>query len=311
MGVRDPRPYAKAYVDQPYCYGTRGWRMTASNIAAKKKQYPSMAKYIPCEGGANSKNIGLDCIGLVCAACSVPDTQGGPMGYSDTGMGYYQAKNGKSGNAFMDAVSAEGARLTWGAKPISSIPEPTKAKPGIAVFIASKSGQPGHIGIYLGNGNVIESTPPRVQITKLKARRSTGGSTKQWDSWAYIPEKWLTWADSYFGVSDTTAPEKPATGQPEDVRTMSLADLRLMPGDKVWIKPEATHYWPDGPVIPTAKWLRGPPDKPMLIAIDTISTDGKTVNYKGGAPTVRLGYTDTGALVWTWCSTENLVKVEE
>jgi len=263
MGIRDPRPYAKALLGQPYCYGTRGWRMTAANIAAKKKQYEKKdPKYIPYEGGVNPKNIGTDCIGLVCYACSIPDTKGGPMGPSDMGMAYYQAKNGKEGNAFMDALSAGGARSAWGAKPISSIPipEPTKTHPGVAVFIKDS-----HIGLYLGNGEVIESTPARVQITKLNARRTNTGGSAKWDAWAYVPEKWLTWAESYFG--ETAIP---------------VGDYVPRLGDLVRIKSDAWHYYP-GSVLIDISFKTGD-----LHKVTQITSGGKDV-YIGGAKCVLLG----------------------
>ena len=286
MAIRDPRPYVRAYEGHPYCYGTRGWRMTAVNIAAKKKQYPGMAKYIPCEGGENSKNIGTDCIGLICAACSAPDTKGGPMGSSDTGMLYYSAKNGKGGNSFMDSFSAEGARASWGAKPISSIPEPTKDKPGIAVFMASRNGNPGHIGLYLGNGEVIESTPPRVQITKLKSRRTTNGSTRQWESWAYIPEKWLTWADSYFGATNSPAPEKPVQDPPE-----AQSDA-LKKDDKVRVIKPGVPYYP-GFKYDIPDWL---PKRKEPLSVTQVGT-------KGGVPAVLLG-----GDIQTWIAVEYVKK---
>jgi len=263
--------------------------MTAANIAAKKKQYPSMVRHIPSEGGANSKNIGTDCIGILCAACSVPDTKGGPMGSSDAGMMYYASKNGKAGNAFMDSVSAEGARLSWGAKQISTIPEPTKEKPAIAVFIPSKSGSPGHIGLYLGGGDVIESTPPRVQITKLKARRTTSGSTAQWTHWAFIPEKWLMWAGSYFGeVSSTPAPENIVQ------RPLEAQSDALRIGGRVTIKKYGVPYFPGGAIIPNASWLMG-----KVMTVNGLSDQGKPP-----VPCARL------AEISSWCAVENLVKVE-
>ena len=264
MGIRDPRPYAKALLGHPYCYGTRGWRMTAANIAAKKKQYSGQVdpKLIPCEGGANPKNIGTDCIGLVCYACAIPDTKGGPMGNSDTGMQYYLKKNGKDGNAFMDNFNAGGARRAWGAKPIGSIPEPTKANPGIAVFIKEK-----HIGLYLGNGEVIESTPGRVQVTKLKARRTNIGDTSQWDAWAYVHESWLAWAEGYFGIA-----EPPGT-QPNEWPAI---------GGLVRFQDGRTTYYPGGPALPA--WVKtGDPH-----VITQIKSGGKDV-IKGAARCVLLG----------------------
>jgi len=291
MAIRDPRPFMRAYLGQPYAYGFRCWAVNKSNVDAKRGQYKSFANSIPCEGPINGTKIGMDCIGAICGACSV-EKPGDVMGYTKTGMSYYPAKNGKKGNAFMDAVSAEGARLSWGAKPITgkNVPEPTAEKPGVAVFIKAQTGKPGHIGMYMGNGIVHEATPPRVQETKLYARRTTKDRTSQWTHWAYVPASWLSWPCEYWGQPSTSAPEKPvqAPAAPP-VSTLTLSDLK--PGELVRIKTYGVPYYPGGTVIPDAAWLRG---------------KGMTVNglgEKGGVPCARL------AEITSWCAINNLEKV--
>jgi len=282
MTIRDPRPYIQAYVGQPYCYGMRAWLVNAVNVAAKRKQYPGSAKNIPSEGPINGTKIGLDCIGAICAACSV-EKSGDVMGDRPTGMSYYAARNGKPGNVFMDAVSAEGARLAWGAKPISSIPEPTADRPGIVVFMAARNGKSGHIGMYIGNGEVCEATPPRVQITNLKNRRTSGGSTRQWESWAYIPAKWLQYADLKWGISDVPAPETPAI-EPQD------APDGLHVGDRVRIKQTGIPYYPGQINIPGR--LKG-------VVFTVNGVDDK----HGGRARLKE--------ITTWCLRSNLEKAED
>jgi len=291
MAIRDPRPYMRAYIGQPYAYGFRGWAVNKSNVETKRKQYKGNDGIIPCEGPIDGSRIGLDCIGAVCAACSV-EKPGGIMGWTKTGMGYYQAKNGKKGNAFMDAVSAEGARLAWGAKPIAgkNVPEPTEEKPGVVVFIKPEPKKPGHIGMYMGDGVVCEATPPRVQETKLYARKTSNGSTKQWTHWAYIPDSWLEWACGYWGQPGTNV--KPAVP--------TLADLRVKPGDRARIKDGTANYWPGGPKMPTAAWFWKNP----VFTVEKISVDGKNPEVKGGEPCVLLGNGNN-----TWCAAENLERM--
>ena len=304
MSIRDPRPYMRPYIGQPYAYGFRGWAVNKSNVETKRRQYKGNDGIIPCEGPIDGSMIGLDCIGAICAACSV-EKPGDIMGYTKTGMGYYQAKNGKKGNAFMDAVSANGAKVAWGAKPIvgKNVPEPTAEKPGVVVFIYEPGKAVGHIGMYMGDGVTCEATPPRVQETKLYARKTSKGSVKQWTHWAYIPDSWLTWACDYWGQPGTntkpTAPDKSAHAPSDAQNTPTLADLRVKPGDRVRIKPGSTNYWPGGPKMPTAVWFWKNP----VFTIEKITFDGKNPRYFGGAPCVLLGDGNN-----TWCDIANLEK---
>ena len=300
--TRDPRPFALSYERCTYFYGSRGWRVTAANVAAKRSQYKNKvsAKYIPVHYEIGT--VGLDCIGLVCIAYSVPVADGRPMGASDQGMMYYLAKNGVSGNAFMDAINAEAARKSWGCKPIASIPEPTPEMPGILVFTDPSDGI-GHIGILLGTnyknpvtGKVykgkcaVEATSSgtgRVQVFPLNARGGSG--SRQWKYWAPAPKDWREWAGKYWGVISPPAPEKtaqePAKAASEDIRD----------GDRVRIKQFGVEYFPGGKIIQDVPWLR-----------DTVFTvNGLGKQGKPAVPCARL------LEIISWCAMSNLEKVED
>lgn len=139
-----------------YMWGTFGAPVTLKLITDKAKQYPSWysaAKQTYLRGLIGKSYYAFDCIGLIKAVLwgwdgSSKTAHGGAV-YASNGMpdtnanGYIlRCKN----------VSADFANI----------------EPGEAVWM------PGHIGVYVGNGEVIEATPSwanGVQRTKLSARR--------------------------------------------------------------------------------------------------------------------------------------------
>ena len=183
--------------EYPYCYGTFGQKWTAALRDAKRKQYP--AEY------ARIKSLGnyavpspypavFDCIGFIRALCLVHEKN--PLGAIK-----YHSYGKPGGCGFMD-ISANGAWRAWGGtNPISAIPEPTAERP-VAVFMKNAKGVVSHIGLYVGTIGgkkmVVESTPPKLKMAELGSR--------PWCGWAYVPRKWITWADSYFGDKEPTAP---------------------------------------------------------------------------------------------------------
>jgi len=172
-------------------------------------------------------------------------------------------------------ISANRARDTWGKQPIGSIPEPTPAR-AIAVFME------GHIGLYAGDGKVIEMTPPHLRMTTLQAREKGG----KWTHWAYVPEKWLSWAENVTACLGKPAPQKP---DPELAAACSFAI-----GDKVRIKVYGVPYYPGGAKIPDAPWLRG----------KVMTVNGLDKRGYPPVPCARLRE------ISTWCACENLEKIE-
>lgn len=148
--------YCKAQLGRPYWYGTFGQLATKALYENRKKAYPRYytANNYPQQFGKKVH----DCIGLI-------------KGYmwtenADSTIYTYQGHNFPDVSADMQFNRATRKGL------IDTIPD----VPGIAVFMK------GHVGVYIGNGEVIEARGHAygVVTTKLKNRK--------WTKWAYIDE---------------------------------------------------------------------------------------------------------------------------
>lgn len=153
--------YCKAQVGRPYWYGTYGQIATERLYQNKKTQYP---KYY---GWANDypEQYGQkvhDCTGL---------TEGYLM--SDGGpdsVPVYRSEYDYSANGLRRACKVTGD--------ISNIPE----IPGILVFY------PGHTGVYIGNGEVVEARGHAYGVVKTLLHE------RPWETWGehpnieYLPE---------------------------------------------------------------------------------------------------------------------------
>ena len=124
--------YAKANIGNPYWYGTFGQVGTQTLLDSKRKQYPSF--YTSARYAARKKDIGKrvhDCVGLI---------KGYLWSDSATAAPKYSAAQDVSANGMLAKCTEHGN--------INKMPE----IPGILVFMD------GHVGIYEGNGYVIECT---------------------------------------------------------------------------------------------------------------------------------------------------------
>lgn len=140
-----------------YVWGTYGRVLTESSLEAKLQQYPeAIGEY---EDFIRANWIGkrtADCVGLIKGyGWFNPET--GEIGYAVNGMPDIDA------NRIYEYASEKG--------PIDTIPE----IPGLLVW------QEGHVGIYIGGGEVIEARGTRYGVvrTQLNARG--------WEGWAKIP----------------------------------------------------------------------------------------------------------------------------
>jgi cell wall-associated NlpC family hydrolase len=147
--------YAKAQLGKPYWYGTFGNTATKSLLASKTKQYPGhyqnsrMKKY--------NSQIGErvhDCVGLI---------KGYLWSDTPTSTPKYNSSQDVSANGMLGKCKIQGK--------ISTIPE----IPGVLVFMS------GHVGVYIGNGYVIEAKGFEYGVVK------TALKGRGWTHWGKCP----------------------------------------------------------------------------------------------------------------------------
>ena len=153
--------YAIAQLGRPYWWGCFGQLADGALYAQKKAQYPTYytAADFPNQYGQKVH----DCVGLIKGYlwCDTPD--GSPK---------Y--------NAAQD-VAVEGLYRTCHRRGgISTLPE----TPGVCVFMANM----GHVGVYIGNGEVVEAMGHAYGVVKTKV------AGRGWAYWG-MPE-WISYDDA-------------------------------------------------------------------------------------------------------------------
>ena len=145
--------YAKAQLGKPYWYGSFGQLGTKEFYEQKKRQYPSYYQWSYKPIHATIKIH--DCVGLVKAYlwCDSP-TDSTPT---------YNGAQDKSANGMYAACSTKGA--------IGTLPE----MPGALVFMNN------HVGVYIGNGEVIEARGTNYGVVKTKLK------DRPWKNWGLCP----------------------------------------------------------------------------------------------------------------------------
>lgn len=138
--------YAKAMLGKPYWYGTFGNTSTEELYNTKRKQYP---KYYTARDFTKQYNQRVhDCVGLI---------KGYLWSETTTSTPKYNASQDKSADGMYSASKEKGS--------IDTIPEIV----GLLVW------RKGHIGVYIGNGYVIEARGHSYGVvkTRLKDRNFT------------------------------------------------------------------------------------------------------------------------------------------
>lgn len=159
-----------------YVTGTFGQVLDESLFEAKLAQYPGNIS--PYEDFIRENWLGgrtADCIGLI-KGYSWFNPSTGTVGYATNGFpdidpDYMYQSGAPSGK-------------------ISTLPE----IPGLAVWY------PGHIGIYIGNGQVIEARGTQVGVVRTQLKYG------KWTHWIKIP--YINY------IEETTEPEDPAPPEP-------------------------------------------------------------------------------------------------
>lgn len=160
--------YAYAQMGKPYWYGTFGNTATADLLQRKKAQYP--AHYQDARMDRYKSEIGErvhDCVGLIKGYLwsETPDSK--PV---------YDSSQDVSANGMLLKCRERGR--------IYTLPE----IPGVLVFM------PGHVGIYVGGGRVIEARGFHYGVVETEVR------DRPWESWGKCP--WIKYpaASRYFAA---------------------------------------------------------------------------------------------------------------
>ena len=166
--------YAKAQLGKPYWYGCFGQVSTTALYSSKKRQYPSQYQW-SCP--KNQLNVRVhDCIGLI---------KGYLWSNTSTSTPKYNASQDVSANGMLEKCVSKGA--------ISSMPD----VPGILVFL------PGHVGVYIGGGYVIEAKGHAYGVVKTRL------AGRGWKSWGKCP--WITYESVTKPVAKPSTTNKPTT----------------------------------------------------------------------------------------------------
>ncbi len=140
-----------------YVWGTYGNVLTESLFAYKLKQYPDgVGKYKDFIRANWLGRRTADCVGLI-KGYGWLDASSGAIRYGTNGMPDYGA------NQMYQSAAVKG--------PMSTMPE----IPGLAVW------KSGHIGIYIGNGYVIEAMGTKYGVVKTKV------DGRGWQGWCRLP----------------------------------------------------------------------------------------------------------------------------
>ena len=150
--------YAKAQLGLPYWYGTFGNTSTEALYRSKKNQYP---KYYTANDYASQYGKRVhDCVGLI---------KGYLWSDTPTSTPKYNPSQDVSADGMLAKCKVKGK--------ISTIPE----LPGVLVFSSA------HVGVYIGNGYVIEARGHAYGVVKTKL------SSRGWKNWGKCP--WIEYIE--------------------------------------------------------------------------------------------------------------------
>ena len=166
--------YAIAQLGRPYWWGCFGQLADGALYAKKKKQYP--AYYTAADFSSQYGQKVHDCVGLIKGYlwCDSPDGSPKYNAAQDVAVeGLYRKCNRKGGITTMPDI------------------------PGVCVFMANM----GHVGVYIGNGEVVEAMGHAYGVVKTKL------SGRGWAYWG--KPDWISYDDAAEdGPSGTPATTK-------------------------------------------------------------------------------------------------------
>ena len=153
--------YAKAQLGLPYWYGTFGQTGTEALYNSKKKQYPKYYdrnSYTQGWDHQYGKRV-HDCVGLIKGYLWSDTTTSSPK---------YNSSQDVSADGMLKKCTEKGT--------IDTIP----AIPGVLVFYT------GHVGVYEGNGYVIEARGHNYGVVRTKLK------DRPWKNWGKCP--WIDYS---------------------------------------------------------------------------------------------------------------------
>ena len=182
--------FCNAMIGQAYWYGTCVYKCTKELAKKKAKQFPKYYTEYTTEellDAINKKKVCMDCVGL-------------PIGFfwTNGGKGVIEYLNGtgdftiirkangipsKSANGLFEWCKDQGAKYGK----ISTMPD-------VAGIIVHKSG---HVGVYIGNGYVVEAMGHNYGVVKTELNK------RPWTSWFYLPS-WILEYDTKDNVKDSS-----------------------------------------------------------------------------------------------------------
>ena len=184
--------YAKAQLGKPYWWGTFGQTANAGLLTAKRQQYPGYytAGDFPAQFGQKVH----DCVGLIKGYlwCDTPDSE--PI---------YKAAQDVAVSGLYMVCSESGS--------IDTMPD----IPGVCVFMRDMS----HVGVYVGDGYVVEATGHARGVVKTKL------AGRGWGLWG--KPRWI----SYEATATPTQPAQTTTQATASTLTVTGLPL-LRYGDK-------------------------------------------------------------------------------
>lgn len=179
--------YAKAQLGKPYWYGTFGQTANAGLLAAKRQQYPGYytAGDFPAQFGQKVH----DCVGLIKGFlwCDTLDSE--PI---------YKAAQDVAVSGLFMACPESGS--------IGTMPD----IPGVCVFMRDMS----HVGVYIGNGYVVEATGHARGVVKSKL------AGRGWGLWG--KPRWI----SYEAAATPAQPAQTTTQS--TASTLTVTGLPLL-----------------------------------------------------------------------------------
>lgn len=180
--------YAKAQLGKPYWWGTFGQRATPALLAQKRQQYPDAYGSYGSECAAQYGQRVHDCVGLIKGYLWSDTPDSAPV---------YDSRQDVAVSGLYNVCREHGS--------IGTMPD----EAGVCVFMANM----GHVGVYIGNGEVVEAMGHAYGVVKTKL------SGRGWAYWG--KPRWISYTDA-------ATPSQPATTTPTTASALTVTGLPLL-----------------------------------------------------------------------------------